>query len=263
MGVNRVILATDGDFNVGVTNEDELVELIERQAKSGVFLSVLGFGQGNYNDSMLEKLADKGNGNYAYIDNLAEARKVLVEQASGTLVTIAKDVKIQLEFNPAEVEGFRLLGYENRMLAHRDFNDDSKDAGEIGADHRVTALYELIPTGSGAPGVDSLKYQPSAARPPSGELATIKLRYKAPEGSTSELIEAVVRDDGAGIARASADFRFAAAVTELGMLLRNSPHKGGSSYAEVLELAGPAATDERRSEFLRIARAAQALSAPR
>ena len=267
-GVNRVILATDGDFNVGVTDQDELVELVERQARSGVFLSVLGFGTGNYNDSMLEKLADKGNGNYAYIDDLAEARKVLVEQASGTLVTIAKDVKIQVEFNPTEVASFRLLGYENRVLAHRDFNDDRKDAGEIGADHGVTALYEIVPTGrrSGSPDVDALKYQPSperAAGGSSGELATIKLRYKTPQGSSSELIEVVARDEGTGIGRASSDFRFAAAVAELGMLLRNSPHKGRASYEELLNLATGAATDERRREFVRIARAAQSLSGAR
>ena len=267
-GVNRVILATDGDFNVGITNQDALVALIEQQAKSGVFLSVLGFGTGNYNDSMLEKLADKGNGNYAYIDDLAEARKVLVEQASGTLVTIAKDLKIQIEFNPAEVESFRLLGYENRVLSHRDFNDDRKDAGDIGADHRVTALYEIVPAraGSGSPDLDPLKYQPLAPRAPMApraELATIKLRYKAPEGSKSELIEVVAHDGGADIARAPADFRFAAAVAEFGMLLRNSPHKSGASYDEVLELATSAATDERRREFLRIAQAAQSLAATR
>jgi Ca-activated chloride channel family protein len=267
-GVNRVILATDGDFNVGVTNQDELVELVERQARSGVFLSVLGFGGGNYNDSMLEKLADKGNGNYAYIDDLAEARKVLVEQASGTLVTIAKDVKIQIEFNPAEVTSFRLLGYENRVLSHQDFNDDRKDAGEIGADHGVTALYEIVPAGrrTGSPDMDPLKYQASperAAGGSSGELATIKLRYKTPQGSSSELIEVVARDEGTGIGRASSDFRFAAAVAELGMLLRNSPHKGRASYEELLNLATGAATDERRREFVRIARTAQSLSASR
>jgi Ca-activated chloride channel homolog len=267
-GINRVILATDGDFNVGVTNQDELVELIERQARSGVFLSVLGFGGGNYNDSMLEKLADKGNGNYAYIDDLAEARKVLVEQASGTLVTIAKDVKIQIEFNPAEVTSFRLLGYENRVLSHRDFNDDRKDAGDIGADHGVTALYEIVPTGrhSGSRDVDPLKYQPSTERAAGGssdELATIKLRYKTPQGSSSELIEVVARDEGSGIGRASSDFRFAAAVAEFGMLLRNSPHKGRASYRELLDLASSAATDERRREFVRIARAAQSLSGAR
>jgi Ca-activated chloride channel homolog len=267
-GVNRVVLATDGDFNVGVTNQDELVELVERQARSGVFLSVLGFGTGNYNDSMLEKLADKGNGNYAYIDDLAEARKVLVEQASGTFVTIAKDVKLQVEFNPTEVASFRLLGYENRVLSHRDFNDDRKDAGEIGADHGVTALYEIVPTGSHSASrdLDPLKYQPSPERTAggsSGELATIKLRYKEPRGSSSELIEVVARDEGTGIGRASSDFRFAAAVAELGMLLRNSPHKGRASYEELLNLATGAATDERRREFVRIARTARSLSASR
>jgi Ca-activated chloride channel family protein len=264
-GVNRVILATDGEFNVGITNESDLVDLIERLAKSGVFLSVLGFGDGNYNDSMLEKLADKGNGNYAYIDDVAEARKVLVEQASGTLVTIAKDVKIQIEFNPSEVESFRLVGYENRVLAHRDFNDDRKDAGDIGAGHRVTALYEIVParSSSRAPDTDPLKYQRAPSAPPTGphgELATVKLRYKEPERSTSKLVEVLVRDDGGNFPSASRDFRFAAAVAEFGMLLRNSPHRGAASYDEVLELAGSASGDERRREFLRLVRAAQSLS---
>ena len=260
-GVNRVILATDGDFNVGVTNQEELVALVERQAKSGVFLSVLGFGSGNYNDAMLEKLADKGNGNYAYIDDLAEARKVLVEEASSTLVTIAKDVKIQVEFNPKQVESFRLLGYENRVLSHRDFNDDTKDAGDIGADHRVTALYEIVPAhGAGTAGVDPLKYQSARPSDVAGELATIKLRYKAPAGNTSELIEVVARDGGLTASRASADFRFAAAVAQFGMLLRNSPHQGNSSFAATLDLAGSAANDERRREFVRLVRVAESLT---
>jgi Ca-activated chloride channel family protein len=265
-GVNRVILATDGDFNVGITNESDLVDLIERQAKSGVFLSVLGFGEGNYNDSMLEKLADKGNGNYAYIDDLPEARKVLVEQASGTLVTIAKDVKIQIEFNPNEVESFRLIGYENRVLAHRDFNDDRKDAGDIGAGHRVTALYEIVPAGGGArsPDVDPLKYQRAPGAPgPRGELATVKLRHKEPDGITSKLVEVVVRDDGGERVNTSRDFRFAAAVAEFGMLLRNSPYRGKASYDDVLELAESAANDERRREFVRLVRAARSLPGQR
>jgi Ca-activated chloride channel homolog len=243
-GVNRVILATDGDFNVGVTNQDDLVELVQRKAKSGVFLSVLGFGRGNYQDSTLEKLADKGNGNYAYIDDRNEARKVLVEQASGTLITVAKDVKIQLEFNPVEVEAFRLIGYENRALAHRDFGDDRKDAGEIGADHTVTALYELVPTTS-----DEL----------SEDLLQIKLRYKLPDGDTSRLIELGVKNS---VQPLTGDFRFAAAVAEFGMLLRDSPHKGGSSYAGVLELAtGASSGQEARGEFIELVRKARALTA--
>jgi Ca-activated chloride channel homolog len=264
-GINRVILATDGDFNVGVTSQSELVDLVEQKAKSGVFLSVLGFGGGNYNDSMLEKLADKGNGNYAYIDTLAEARKVLVEQATGTLMTIAKDVKIQIELNPESVEAFRLIGYENRVLAHQDFNDDKKDAGDIGADHTVTALYELVPAGRGlaVPGVDPLKYQaPGRPNPAakSGELATIKLRYKLPDGDRSELFEVVVRDGGAR--SGSADFRFAAAVAQFGMLLRDSPYKGSASYEQIVALASDVAHDELRREFIGLAKRARGL-APR
>jgi Ca-activated chloride channel family protein len=243
-GINRVLLATDGDFNVGITNQSELIDLIEQKAKTGVFLSVLGFGGGNYNDSMLEKLADKGNGNYAYIDGFAEARKVLVEQATGTLITIAKDVKIQIEFNPRFAESFRLIGYENRVLAHQDFDDDKKDAGEIGADHTVTALYEIVPV-------------KSADR---GELGTIKLRYKLPDGDKSELIEAVIRDGGIGFNQSSGDFRFAAAVAELGLLLRESPHKGEASYQQVISLASDQASDERRRELITLTKTASQLS---
>ena len=260
-GINRVLLATDGDFNVGVTSQSDLVDLVEQKAKTGVFLSVLGFGAGNFNDSTMEKLADKGNGNYAYIDTLNEAKKVLVEQATGTLMTIAKDVKIQIELNPAEVSEFRLIGYENRVLAHQDFNDDKKDAGEIGADHTVTALYEIVPAGGTptGPGTDPLKYQ--APGTPSGkavrgELATVKLRYKLPAGSESQLMEVVVRDTDA---RESDDFRFAAAVAELGMLLRDSPHKGSSSYADTVRLASSGELDERRREFVELVRAAERL----
>jgi len=226
-GINRVILATDGDFNVGTTSQGSLVRLIEEKAKSGVFLSVLGFGMGNYKDSTLEKLADKGNGNYAYIDTLMEARKVLVEQMGGTLVTIAKDVKIQIEFNPAEVTAYRLIGYENRLLAAQDFNDDTKDAGEIGAGHTVTAFYEVVPAGVDIelPSVDPLKYQapvsPSATAD-SGELMTVKLRYKEPDGDTSKLIEMPVTDTGLALADASDDFVFAASVVSFGMLLRGA-----------------------------------------
>ena len=197
-GVNRVVLATDGDFNVGVTSQDELVRLIEEERASGVFLSVLGVGTGNLKDSMMEKLADKGNGNYAYLDSLHEARKVLVREAGSTLVTIAKDVKIQVEFNPAAVSAYRLIGYENRMLKNEDFNDDKKDAGEIGAGHSVTALYEIVPAGVeiDAPSVDPLKYQtpsqPTRSASPD-ELVTVKLRYKAPDGETSRLLSTTLR----------------------------------------------------------------------
>ena len=244
-GVNRVILCTDGDFNVGVTGTDQLVRVAEQNAKTGVFLSVLGFGMGNHNDAMLEQISDKGNGNYAFIDTDAEARKVLVEQMSGTLVTIAKDVKIQVEFNPAQVGAYRLIGYENRILATEDFNDDKKDAGEIGAGHTVTALYELMPAGAGAetgrPAVDELRYQNQgqpAAAAASGELLTVKIRYKQPDGDTSTKLSFPVTDEGKRFGQASQDFRFAAAVASFGMLLRNSQHKGNATYAGVLEIAG-------------------------
>lgn len=240
-GVNRVILCTDGDFNVGVTSTGDLMRLIEEKAKSGVFLSVLGFGMGNYKDSTTEMLADKGNGNYAYIDTLEEGRKVLVKQMSGTLVTIAKDVKIQIEFNPTQASAYRLIGYENRLLAKEDFNNDAKDAGDIGAGHSVTALYEVIPAEIPATsGVDPLKYQRSprlTKAAESDELLTLKLRYKEPDSDTSELIEKTVADPGRGYQRASDDFRFAAAVAEFGMLLCDSPQKGEASFKSVRALA--------------------------
>lgn len=234
-GTNRVILCTDGDFNVGVTNESELVSLIEGRAQSGVFLSVLGFGTGNYKDSMMEKLAGNGNGNYAYIDTPREARKVLVEQMAGTLMTIAKDVKVQVDFNPAQVNAYRLIGYENRMLRDEDFKDDKKDAGDIGAGHTVTAFYEIVPKGVEFKGlsVDPSKYQVTGqvvAASPSNELLTIRLRYKQPDGAVSRAMETAVTDGGLPFAKASTDFRFAAAIAEFGMLLNNSRHKGDSSY---------------------------------
>jgi Ca-activated chloride channel homolog len=247
-GVNRVVLATDGDFNVGVTSQGELVRLIEEKARSGVFLSVLGFGMGNLKDSTLEQLADKGNGAYAYIDSQREARRVFVEQATGTLLTIAKDVKIQVEFNPAEVQAYRLIGYENRVLAKEDFNNDKVDAGEIGAGHTVTALYELIPAGAPwqAPvPVDPLRYQmPSLANRESGsenrksaELLTIKLRYKQPAGETSSLLEFPLTDGKAAFEQASTDFRFAASVAAFGMILRESPHRGPVTMEDVVAWA--------------------------
>jgi Ca-activated chloride channel family protein len=268
-GTNRVILCTDGDFNVGVTSQGELTRLIEEKAKSKVFLSVLGFGQGNLKDSTMEKLADLGNGNYAYIDSLREARKVLVEQMSGTLVTIAKDVKIQVEFNPAKVGSYRLIGYENRMLAARDFNDDTKDAGEIGAGHTVTALYELIPAGedTNQPGVDPLKYTKAAEKPAfdtdSPESLTVKIRFKAPEGDESKKIEQGFTDEGHDLAGASPDFLFASSVASFGMLLRDSTYKGESTYPLVLDLAQAGMANDRngyRSEFLQLVRDAQSLA---
>ena len=241
-GINRVILATDGDFNIGVTHHGGLMGLITEHAKSNVFLTALGFGMGNYKDGTLEQLADKGNGNYAYIDGIAEARKVLVDELSGTMITIAKDVKIQVEFNPQHIGHYRLIGYENRALKARDFNDDTKDAGEIGAGHQVTALYELVPAGqSPQPGVDALKYQAteSDVRPErelSDELMNVKLRYKDPEGSVSAKIEVPVKRD-AVTRKASADFKFAAAVAGYGLVLRNSQYRGNASLDGVAALA--------------------------
>ncbi|MCH9034092.1 MAG: VWA domain-containing protein [Planctomycetes bacterium] len=258
-GINRVILATDGDFNVGVTSRDDLTSLIEEKAKTGVFLSVLGFGMGNLKDATLETLADKGNGNYAYIDTLAEAQKVLIEQMGGTLITIAKDVKIQVEFNPLVVSAYRLIGYENRLLAARDFNDDTKDAGEIGAGHTVTAFYEIVPVGiePDLPDVDPLKYQEFAGEPSeaaeTGELMTVKLRYKQPDGDTSKLIEIPVVDQGWTLDDASDDFVFAASVASFGMLLRGSEHRGAFTYDDVLEMAESAMREDAlgyRSEFV-------------
>lgn len=263
-GVNRVILATDGDFNVGTTNQSELVNIIEARAKSGVYLTVLGFGMGNLKDSTLEKLADKGNGNYAYIDSLGEARKVLIEQMTGSLITIAKDVKIQVEFNPSQVNAYRLIGYENRMLRSEDFNDDTKDAGEIGAGHTVTALYEVVPAGVEIelPQVDELKYQ----TPPEGaqgaestDLLTLKIRYKEPDKDTSEKLEFPVHDTGALFAESSDDFRFAASVAAFGMLVRKSAHCGDVTCDSVTTWASPCADrDEYRREFLSlVAKAAE------
>jgi Ca-activated chloride channel family protein len=262
-GTNRVILATDGDFNVGITSRGELVRLIEDKAETGIFLTVLGFGTGNLKDSTMEQLADKGNGNYAYIDSLREARKVLVEQIAGTLVTIAKDVKIQVEFNPTEVSAYRLIGYENRSLRSEDFNDDKKDAGEIGAGHTVTALYEVVPAGQEMelPGVDPLKYQKtSTISTTAGELLTVKLRYKEPDGDSSKLMAVVVKDGDSAIEHASNDFRFASAVAAFGMLLRDSPNKGRATYEDVIQLARSAMDhDEQgyRSEFINLVRHAK------
>ncbi|HEX3560902.1 MAG TPA: VWA domain-containing protein [Pyrinomonadaceae bacterium] len=269
-GTNRVILSTDGDFNVGVTGDDALVRLIEEKRQSGIFLSVLGVGEGNLNDSMMEKLADKGNGNYAYIDSEAEARKALGEQVGGTLLTIAKDVKIQVEFNPHAVSGYRLIGYENRLLAERDFNDDRKDAGEIGAGHTVTALYEVVPAGQKVenPGVDALKYQQPArdaqdAPQGAGELLTIKLRYKEPNADASKLLSVGVADNNASYRNASENFKFASAVAEFGLLLRGSRYKGQASYEGASELARASAGADLhgyRTEFVRLVERARSLS---
>ena len=246
-GNNRVILATDGDFNVGVRSLDELQELIERKRKSGIHLSVLGVGDDNYHDANLELLADKGNGNYAYLDSLQEAEKVFKHELTGTLVTIAKDVKVQLEFDPARVASYRQIGYENRALKNEDFEDDTKDAGELGAGHSVTALYEITP----------------AAGATRGSIATVKLRYKEPKEEVSKLIAVSAADEGKSAFDATPDMQFAAAVAELGMLLRDSAHKGTSSYADVLRLARVAHgedLDGLREEFTRLADSARVMS---
>ena len=241
-GINRVILCTDGDFNVGITDQAQLVRLIEQQAQSGVFLNVFGFGMGNLKDSTMQKLANKGNGQYAYIDDIDEARKVLVDQARATLITVAEDVKLQVEFNPAHVQAYRLIGYEKRALAARDFNNDRKDAGEMGAGHTVTALYEIVPAGevTGEPGVDPLKYQPAKNRSAiaaGGEWATVKLRYKEPNAATSQLLTAALKNQQLRWRTASDDFQFAAAVATFGMVLRDSPHKADANLGLALELA--------------------------
>ncbi|MGG9962546.1 vWA domain-containing protein [Ferruginibacter sp. SUN106] len=266
-GNNRVILATDGDFNVGTSSDDELVRLIEEERKSNIFLTVLGFGTGNYQDNKMQQLADKGNGNHAYIDNLDEAKKVLVKEFGSTLFTIAKDVKIQVEFNPAKVQSYRLIGYENRVLQKEDFNDDKKDAGELGAGHTVTALYEIIPVGvhdefTGK--VDALKYQttPVINNDLTNEMLTIKLRYKKPTGDESKLIVHPVSDENISIENTSDNFRFSAAVASFGMLLRNSAYKQNTSYEEVIALATNAKGKDingYRTEFISLVETASAL----
>jgi len=269
-GTNRVLLATDGDLNVGITDDDTLVELIKDKAASGVFLTVLGFGTGNLQDGKLEKLADNGNGMYAYVDSRREGRRVLVEQIMGSLVTIAKDVKIQIEFNPATVGAYRLIGYENRVLAAEDFDNDEKDAGEIGAGHTVTALYELVPAGVE---VEGLKYQSNsegekkdvkltrAAK--TGELLTLALRYKKPAEDKSKRIEFPLKDSKTKFNRSSKDFQFAAAVASFGMLLRNSEHCGSATLSATEEIAGGAIGKDPngyRAEFLELVRKAEGLA---
>ncbi|QNF32725.1 von Willebrand factor type A domain-containing protein [Adhaeribacter swui] len=267
-GNNRVILATDGDFNVGVSSTSELERLIEEKRESGVFLTVLGFGTGNIKDSRMEKLADKGNGNYAYVDNIQEAKKVFVNEFGGTLFTIAKDVKLQLEFNPTHVKAYRLIGYENRQLADEDFKNDKKDAGDLGAGHTVTALYEIVPATSkkNVAEADPLKYQPVKNADKnnfSGELLTLKLRYKKPTSNTSQLLEHVVYPTLT--ANPSENLRFAAAVAAFGMLLRDSEHKGQATYAGVLHLAENAKGNDSegyRAEFIRLVKTTQLLDSP-
>jgi Ca-activated chloride channel family protein len=264
-GNNRVILATDGDFNVGVSSDAEMVRLIEQRREEGTFLTVLGFGSGNLKDSKMEQLADKGNGHYAYIDSFLEARKVFVQEFGGTLFTVAKDVKIQVEFNPARVQSYRLLGYENRLLAKEDFKDDKKDAGELGSGHSVTALYEVVPVGARAMalGDDSLTYQEVSLRPGArhtSELLTVRLRYKDPQSSTSKLLETPVTDRTGA---ASEDMRFASAVAEFAMLLRESEHRGHASWEQVLSLARGARGEDQqgyRGEFVGLVETARTLA---
>jgi Ca-activated chloride channel homolog len=265
-GINRIILCTDGDFNVGISDESSLVKLITEKAQSGVFLSVFGFGMGNLKDARLESLADNGNGNYGYIDTRNEAKKVFVEQLMGTLITIAKDVKIQIDFNPTHVQAYRLIGYENRLLANRDFNDDEKDAGEIGAGHTVTAFYELVPPGVDVPmpAIETSRYQVSGELTEAAqgdEIFTVKIRYKEPDGDTSRLLTFPAMG-GSHPGVPSGDFQFATAVALFGQLLRDGSYTNDATYETVLELAeGSVGADPHgyRSEFLGLVEEAQSL----
>ena len=267
-GNNRILLATDGDFNVGASSDAEMQRLVEEKRDEGVFLTTLGFGMGNYKDSKMETLADKGNGNYAYMDNILEAKKVFVNEFGGTLFTIAKDVKIQVEFNPAKVKAYRLIGYENRALENEDFNNDKKDAGELGAGHTVTALYEIIPVGvnSKFDPVDDLKYQESKISneaKKSDELMTVKLRYKQPDGDTSKLITMPLKDKAVAIEDTSDNFRWSAAVAGFGMLLRDSEYKGDLTYSAVQAMAEIAKGKDKegyRAEFINMVNASTLLA---
>lgn len=258
-GNNRVILATDGDLNVGITSEGALTRLIQKKKESGVHLSVLGVGSGNLKDNKMEALADNGDGNYNYLDSIYEAKKVLVDEMGGTLITVAKDVKIQVEFNPEQVAGYRLVGYENRLLNQEDFDNDKVDAGEIGSGHSVTALYEIIPaTGNTQP---QLKYQTTTVTTGSSELLTVKLRYKAPNGNTSKLLEYPV-ESASYQERLSENLTFASAVAEFGMLLRDSERKGNADFNQVMELAESCIgrdTDDYKKEFLQLVQQAAEL----
>jgi Ca-activated chloride channel family protein len=266
-GNNRVILATDGDFNVGPSSDADLVRLIEEKREEGIYLTVLGFGTGNFKDSKMEQLADKGNGNYAYLDSIREANRVLVSEMAGTLLTIAKDVKIQIEFNPAKVKAYRLIGYENRLMAKEDFDDDTKDAGELGAGTAVTFLYEIIPAGAGEAGAPTteLRYQDteiSDEAQQSDELLTLKLRYKQPDGEESILMVHPVLDEALPLAETSDNYRFSAAVAGFGMLLRDSAFKGSATYPGIRELAGGAMGGDEtgyRLEFMQLVETAELL----
>ncbi|MEA1887581.1 MAG: von Willebrand factor type A domain-containing protein [Bacteroidota bacterium] len=267
-GNNRIILATDGDFNIGVSSNAEMERLIEKKRDEGVFMTVLGFGMGNYKDDKMEIIADKGNGNYSYIDNIQEARKVLVSEFGGTMFTIARDVKFQIEFNPAMIKSYRLIGYENRLLNDEDFNDDRKDAGEMGAGHTVTAIYELVPAGSDeeGPSIDPLKYQEERRVVKEGiskELLTIKLRYKKPDGEKSILMEIPVKKKVLAFDKSSPDLRFSAAVAAFGMILRDSEHKGTATLGSVIEMASNSRGDDAegyRGEFIRLVKTVRDMS---
>lgn len=274
-GINRVILCTDGDFNVGTTDRGELVSMIENKRQEGVFLNIYGFGMGNLKDATLEQLANKGNGTYGYIDSFAEARKVFSEQLSGTLVTVAKDVKFQIEFNPSQVAAWRQIGYENRQLARQDFNDDTKDAGEVGAGHTVTVLYEIVPAGGEVPmAPDAHRYleenpksqsATGGSNPKGGnkEMLFLKIRYKEPTAEESKLLTFPVKDGGQVWERASGDFKFAASVASFGMLLRESPYRGGSTWSQALALGRAGKGEDEhghRAEYLRLVELAKDLS---
>jgi len=266
-GNNRVILATDGDFNVGVSSDGELTRLIEAKRDTGIYLTVLGFGEGNLKDARMEKLADKGNGHYAYVDNIVEGRKVFVNEIGATLLTIAKDVKLQVEFNPARVASYRLVGYENRILQDRDFDDDTKDAGEIGAGHSVTALYEIVLTDDSHGREKPRKYSSIVVRDDAhktDELLTVSFRYKRPEESESRLLSVAVKDGNTRFAEASDTFRFSAAVAEFGMLLRGSSQSGTATMEQVVTTARSARGNDDhgyRAEFINLAETAGGLMA--
>jgi Ca-activated chloride channel homolog len=266
-GNNRIILATDGDFNVGVSSTSEMVRLVEEKKNEGIFLTILGFGMGNYKDNRLEQIADKGNGNYYYIDNIMEANKVLGHEIMATLFTIAKDVKIQIEFNPAKVKSYRLIGYENRLLKKEDFDDDTKDAGELGAGHTVTALYEIVPAKdiSALKNNENLKYQENKIKESaitSDEVLTLSLRYKEPDKETSRLISQALTENISDLKRSSDNMKFSAAVAQFAMLLRDSKYKGESDFDNILELAENSKGDDKfgyRDEFITLVRMAKRL----
>lgn len=265
-GNNRIILCTDGDFNIGPSNPDELKKLIEKERNSGVYLSILGYGMGNYKDNRMQALSQAGNGNHAYIDNIQEANKVLVKEFGSTMHTIAKDVKLQLEFNPAKVQAYRLIGYETRLLAAEDFNDDKKDAGEMGVGHTVTAMYEIVPVGvkSNVYDVDPLKYQKQQKKAEENgmpDLFTVKMRYKNPDSNKSQLFEQAIVDKGGN--NVSSDFNFAASVVMCSQLLRDSQYKGDTTYDDVIKLAKSSLGNDKdgyRSEFVRLMEVVKGLS---